>query len=96
MLLKMNGKVNDRRSLINYELQWNCDWFTLFKLQFSLISYYSSNFQDYLITFFFHYQLSNQISHKRGLKLVNFKFIILQIQAFSYQISQFVNLCNCE
>lgn len=36
MLLKMNGKVNDRRSLINYELQWNCDWFTLFKLQFSL------------------------------------------------------------
>ena len=38
MLLKMNGKVNDRRSLINYKLQWNCDWFTLIKLQFSLIS----------------------------------------------------------
>ena len=34
----MNGKVNDRRSLINYKLQWNCDWFTLIKLQFSLIS----------------------------------------------------------
>ena len=32
MLLKMNGKVNDRRSLINYKLQWNCDWFTLIKL----------------------------------------------------------------
>ena len=75
MLLKMNGKVNDRRSLINYKLQWSCDCFTLIKLQFSLIPPPFSRLLNYI--FFSLSIIKSNITQATGLKVVNIKTIIL-------------------